>query len=79
MDQIKQGSNSRVEYTVAGNMGNMIAQLSLQVANLQTTLQQKNKEVDQYKAENAELRHQIDGLRGENIGKRSARPTNKQN
>lgn len=69
MDQIKQGSNSRVEYTVAGNMGNMIAQLSLQVANLQTTLQQKNKEVDQYKAENAELRHQIDGLRGENIGK----------
>lgn len=79
MDQIKQGSNSRVEYTVAGNMGNMIAQLSLQVANLQTTLQQKNKEVDQYKAENAELRHQIDGLRGENIDKRPARPTNKQN
>lgn len=79
MDQIKQGSNSRVEYTVAGNMGNMIAQLSLQVANLQITLQQKNKEVDQYKAENAELRHQIDGLRGENIGKRPARPTNKQN
>ena len=78
MNQISGNKNSRVEYTVAGNMGNMIAQLSLQVANLQTTLQQKNKEVDQYKAENAELRHQIDKLRGENIGTRSTRPANKQ-
>lgn len=74
MDQIKQGSNSRVEYTVAGNMGNMIAQLSLQVANLQTALQQKNKENDQLRAEAAELKHQIDNLRGrENNGKRPTR------
>lgn len=77
MDQIKQGSNSRVEYTVAGNMGNMIAQLSLQVANLQTALQQKNKENDQLRAETAELKHQIDNLRGrESNGKRSARSSN---
>ena len=74
MDQIKQGSNSRVEYTVAGNMGNMIAQLSLQVANLQTALQQKNKENDKLRAEAAELKHQIDNLRGrESNGKRPAR------
>lgn len=77
MDQIKQGSNSRVEYTVAGNMGNMIAQLSLQVANLQTALRQKNKENDELRAEAAELKHQIDNLRGrESNGKRPARSSN---
>lgn len=77
MDQIKQGSNSRVEYTVAANMGNMIAQLSLQVANLQTALQQKNKENDKLRAEAAELKHQIDNLRGrESNGKRPARSSN---
>ena len=34
-------STSQIEYTVAGNMGNMIGQLSLQIAKLQTVVQQK--------------------------------------
>lgn len=65
MDQIKQGSNSRVEYTIAGNMGNMIAQLSLQVANLQTALQQKNEEITKLKAENDKLKIENQALKKE--------------
>lgn len=56
-------STSQVEYTVAGNMGNMIAQLSLQVAKLQTVVQQKNTEIENNQNTIAELHHQIDSLR----------------
>ena len=52
-------STSQVEYTVAGNMGNMIAQLSSQIAKLQTAVQQKNAENDQLKIENASLRKKV--------------------
>ncbi|NRO85262.1 Initiation-control protein YabA [Lactobacillus helveticus] len=52
-------STSHIEYTVAGNMGNMIGQLSLQIAKLQTAVQQKNAENDQLKIENASLRKKV--------------------
>lgn len=55
--------DNNVEYTVAGNMGNMIGQLSLQVAKLQTAVQQKNAEIEKNQNTIAELNHQIDGLR----------------
>lgn len=63
-------STAQVEYTVAGNMGNMIAQLSLQVAKLQTVVQQKNAEIENNQNTIVELHHQIDSLRG---GKKSAK------
>ena len=51
--------DNKIEYTVAGNMGNMIGQLSLQIAKLQTAVQQKNAENDQLKIENASLRKEV--------------------
>ena len=57
-------STSQIEYTIAGNMGNMIGQLSLQIATLQTAVQQKNAEIEKNQNVIAELNHQIDGLRG---------------
>lgn len=57
-------NNTQVEYTVAGNMGNMIGQLSLQIANLQVTIRHQNDEITNYKAQNAELKHQLEKLRG---------------
>ena len=51
--------DNKIEYTVAGNMGNMIGQLSLQIAKLQTVVQQKNAENDQLKIENAALRKEV--------------------
>ncbi len=65
-------STSQIEYTVAGNMGNMIAQLSLQIAQLQTVVQQKNAEIEKNQNIIAELQQQIKGLRGEKV----ARSTN---
>ncbi|CDI58605.1 hypothetical protein VKX94_01995 [Lactobacillus helveticus] len=65
-------STSQVEYTVAGNMGNMIGQLSLQIAQLQTVVQQKNAEIEKNQNIIAELQQQIKGLRGEKV----ARSTN---
>ncbi|MBU5980034.1 hypothetical protein EFP68_01280 [Lactobacillus helveticus] len=52
-------STSQIEYTIAGNMGNMIGQLSLQIAKLQTAVQQKNAENDQLKIENETLRKKV--------------------
>lgn len=63
--------DNKVEYAVAGNMGNMIGQLSLQVAKLQTVVRQKNAEIEKSQNTIAELNHQIDGLRGgDKSGKR---------
>ena len=56
-------STSQVEYTVAGNMGNMIAQLSLQIAKLQTAVQQKNAENEKLKTENDQLKIENASLR----------------
>lgn len=73
-------NNTQVEYTVAGNMGNMIGQLSLQIANLQVTIRHQNDEITNYKAQNAELKHQLEKLRGRDAqhDKRSISITGKQ-
>ena len=52
------------EYTLAGNLGNMIGQQALQIAHLQVALKQKNDEITNCKAQNAELKHQLEKLRG---------------
>ena len=61
---MEKNQNTEVEYTLAGNMGNTIGQLSLQIANLQVTIHHQNDEITNYKAQNAELKHQLEKLRG---------------
>lgn len=73
-------NTSQVEYTIAGNMGNMIGQLSLQVAKLQTVVKLKNEEIEKNQNTIAELNHQIDRLRGGgNSAKRQISAKRKQN
>lgn len=50
------------EYTLAGNLGNMIGQQALQIAHLQVALKEKNEEVKQKDNLIAELKHQIESL-----------------
>ena len=61
---MENNQNTEVEYTLAGNMGNTIGQLSLQIANLQVAIRHQNDEITNYKAQNAELQHQLEKLRG---------------
>ena len=42
---MENNQNTEVEYTLAGNMGNTIGQLSLQIANLQVTIRHQNDEI----------------------------------
>lgn len=56
--------SNKLALSIAGNMGNMVGQLSLQVANLQIENQQKDNLI-------AELQNQIAALRKEDAnGKR---------
>lgn len=76
---MENNQNSEVEYTLAGNMGNQIGQLSLQVANLQVTVREQNNIITNYKTQNAELKHQLEKLRGRDTrGKRPISITGKQ-
>ena len=50
------------EYTLAGNLGNMIGQQALQIAHLQVALKEKNEETKQKDNLIAELKHQIESL-----------------
>ena len=54
--------NKSLEFTLAGNLGNMIGQQALQVAHLQVALKEKNEEVKQKDNLIAELKHQIESL-----------------
>ena len=54
--------NKRLEFTLAGNLGNMIGQQALQIAHLQVALKQKNEEAKQKDNLIAELKHQIESL-----------------
>ncbi|MCT3533427.1 hypothetical protein [Lactobacillus crispatus] len=55
-----QGKN--LEYTLAGNLGNMIGQQALQIAHLQIALKEKNEELTQKDDLIAELKHQVESL-----------------
>lgn len=75
----KANEQNRLPFTLAGNMGNMIGQLSLQVANLQVLHEDDQKTIQHYKALNAELQNQIDGLRREKMnGQRQVDTAGKQ-
>lgn len=50
------------EYTLAGNLGNMIGQQALQIAHLQIALKEKNEELTQKDNLIAELKHQVESL-----------------
>ena len=67
-----QGKN--LEYTLAGNLGNMIGQQALQIAHLQIALKEKNEELTQKDNLIAELKHQVESLqkRGGVNGERQA-------
>lgn len=55
--------DNKVEYTVAGNMGNMIGQLSLQIAELQTAHKAQNQSIEKLKTENDKLKIENASLR----------------
>ena len=57
--------NDKLAMTTAGNMGNMVGQLSLQVARLQVKLQEKDQQIQKDQNLIAERQSQIEGLRGE--------------
>lgn len=59
--------DNKVEYTVAGNMGNMIGQLSLQIAKLQTAHEEQDEEITKLKAENDRLKIENQALKKEVI------------
>lgn len=74
-----QGKN--LEYTLAGNLGNMIGQQALQIAHLQIALKEKNEELTQKDNLIAELKHQVESLqkRGGVNGERQAGTKHQQN
>lgn len=73
--------NKSLEFTLAGNLGNMIGQQALQVAHLQVALKEKNEEVKQKDNLIAELKHQVESLqkRGGVNGERQAGTKHQQN
>ncbi|MDU6120489.1 MAG: hypothetical protein E6643_02085 [Lactobacillus crispatus] len=74
-----QGKN--LEYTLAGNLGNMIGQQALQIAHLQIALKRKDEEATKKDNLIAELKHQIESLqkRGGVNGERQAGTKHQQN
>ena len=74
-----QGKN--LEYTLSGNLGNMIGQQALQIAHLQIALKRKDEEATQKDNLIAELKHQIESLqkRGGVNGERQAGTKHQQN
>lgn len=74
-----QGKN--LEYTLAGNLGNMIGQQALQIAHLQIALKEKNEELTQKDDLIAELKHQVESLqkRGGVNGEQQAGTKHQQN
>lgn len=73
--------NKSLEFTLAGNLGNMIGQQALQVAHLQVALKEKNEELTQKDNLIAELKHQVESLqkRGGVNGKRQTGTKHQQN
>ncbi|WP_297952690.1 hypothetical protein [uncultured Lactobacillus sp.] len=69
------------EYTLAGNLGNMIGQQALQIAHLQIALKRKDEELAQKDNLIAELKHQVESLqkRGGVNGERQAGTKHQQN
>lgn len=57
--------DQNIEYVLAGNLSNMIGQQALQVTHLQIALKRKDEELKQKDNLIAELKHQVNSLRGE--------------
>ena len=69
--------DNKVEYTIAGNMGNMIGQLSLQIAELQTAHKAQTQSIEKLKTENDKLKIENASLRKKvNAHESSANNTN---